>query len=132
MSSTKYLDEFLLDDKGQITKDVMDTIKDYCGLFAFVLSICNDTGLSDQAKAALIKNIIESSLKFMDKRYMANLDLYKKRVTENLKVGRLFEALSEIPAKMQEDYEMGIEEARHFIYTEIRDILKILKIDLEI
>ncbi len=132
MSSTKYLDEFLLDDKGQITKDVMDTIKDYCGLFAFVLSICNDVALSDQAKVALIKNIIESSLKFMDKRYTANLNLYKKQVTENLKAGKLFEALSEIPAKMQEDYEMGIEEARHFIYTEVRDILKILKLDLEI
>jgi hypothetical protein len=68
----------------------------------------------------------------MDKRYTANLDLYKKQVTENLKAGKLFEALSEIPAKMQEDYEMGIEGARHFIYTEVRDILKILKSDLEI
>jgi len=131
-SSTKYLDDFLLDGKGQITKDVMDTIKDYCGLFAFIMTICNDTELSEQAKVALIRNIIESSLKFMDRRYAANLNLYKKQVTENLKSGKLFEALSEIPAKMQEDYEMGIEGARNFIYTEVRDILKILKIDLEI
>jgi len=132
MSSTKYLDEFLLDDRGKITKDVMDTIKDYCGLFAFVMSICNDQILSDQAKADLIRNIVESSLKFMSKRYLTNLNLYNKQVTDNLKTGKLFEALSEIPAKMQEDYEMGIEEARHFIYTEVRDILKILKINLEI
>lgn len=96
------------------------------------MSICNDLALSDLEKSALIRNIIESSLKFMDKRYTANLTLYKKQVTDNLKAGKLFEALSEIPAKMQEDYEMGIEEARHFIYTEVRDILKILNSNLEI
>jgi len=132
MSSTKYLDELLLDNKGQVTKDVMDTVKGYCGLFAFILSICNNDALSDKGKAALVGNIIEASLKFMAKRYTANLNLYKKQVTNNLKSGKLFEALSEIPAKMQEDYEMGIEDARHFIYVEVRDILRILQVDLDI
>jgi hypothetical protein len=132
MSNTKYLDDFLLDDKGCITKEVMDAVKDYCGLFAFISSICNNESLSPQGKSKLIRNIIEASLKFMAKRYTANLNLYKKQVTNNLKSGKLFEALSEIPAKMQEDYEMGIEDARHFIYVEVRDILRILQVDLDI
>jgi len=132
MSSTKYLDEFMLDDKGQVTKDVMDTIKDYCGLFAFVMTICGHDEFSNHEKKALINNIIESSLKFMGRRYQANLSLYKKQVTANLQAGKLFETLSEIPAKMQEDYEIGIEDARHFLFAEVQDILKILKTDLEL
>lgn len=131
-SSTKYLDEILLDDKGLVSRDVMDSVKGYCGLFGFVLSICNNPALSDDQKSRLILNILDASMKFMTRRYEFNLELYRKHVSENLQKGQLFKTLSEIPAKMQEDYEMGLEEARQYLLIEIRDILKILNIELNI
>ena len=131
-SSTKYLDNLLLDDRGKVTKEVMDTIKGYCGLFGFVLSVCNNTHLDDSEKAKLILNILESSLIFMTKRYEINLELYNKHVTDNLQTGKLFESLSVLPAQMREDFELGLNEAHEFLLTEVRDILKILEIDLDI
>lgn len=132
LSSTEYLDQVLLDDVGLITRDVMDTVKGYCGIFAFVLSICNNDDMTDAKKSKMISNIITSSLSFMQRRYEANLDLYRRQVSENLEHGQLFKSLSEIPAKMQEDYELGIKEAEKFLLTEIRDILKIINKDLDI
>lgn len=131
-SSTEYLDELLLSDIGLITRDTMDTVKGYCGTFAFVMSICNNDNLTDEKKVKLIDSIISSSILFMEKRYKANLDIYRKHASENLKQGKLFEALSEIPAKMQEDYEVGLRDAKSFLLTEVRDILKILNEDLDI
>jgi len=131
-SSTEYLDKLILDDKGLIIKDSVESIKGYCGLFAFVLSICGNENLTDKDKISLINNIIEASLGFMRKKYEANLDIYNRQASENLESGNLFKSLSQLPAKMREDFEVGLEETRDLLYTEIRDILKILKIDLDL
>lgn len=131
-SSTKYLDEIMLDGKGLVTKDVLSDTKGYCGLFAFILSICSLEHVSDKEKARLINNVLDSAMKFMARKYEANLTLYNRQASENLEAGKFFKTLSEMPAKMREDFEMGIEEARHFLKIEAMDILKILKIDLEL
>jgi len=131
-SSTKYLDMMVLDEKGEVVKDVMESIKGYCGFFAFILSVGDRESISNEEKSHLIKQIIESSLLFMSKKYETNLKLYHQHVTENLDSGNKFEKLSLTPAKMREDFEMGLEEARRYLYIEARDIIKILKLDLEI
>lgn len=130
-SSTEYLDRLMLDDKGLVTKEVMTDVKGYCGLFAFILSIVN-MDVSDSEKVRLINNVLDAAMKFMTKKYEANLSLYTRYVSENLESGKLFESLSVLPAKMREDFEMGIEEAHHFLMTEVRDILSILKVDLDL
>jgi hypothetical protein len=132
MSSTKYLDALILDQQGMVTKDVMDSLKGYCGLFSFIHVICRDNMLDNKAKIKLIDNVINSSLSFLRRKYEADIDLYNKQVTENLKTGKLFESLSVMPAKMREDFELGLEDARNFMYIEIKDILKILNIKLDI
>lgn len=131
-SSTEFLDKLMLDGTGLVTKEVMNDVKGYCGLFGFVLSVCNTPKISDAEKARLINNVIDSAMKFMIKKYEANLALYNRQAVQNLESGKLFKTLSEMPAKMREDYEAGIAEARKFLKIEIRDILEIMKIDLEI
>jgi len=131
-SSTKYLDKLILDEKGLITKEVMSDVKGYCGLFAFILSISSIEFLSKTEKARLINNVLDSAMMFMTRKYEANLTLYNRQVSENLESGQLFKTLSELPAKMREDFESGIDEARHFLSVEARDILLTLKIDLKI
>ena len=130
-SSTKYLDQLILDSKGLVVRETMNEIKCYCGLFAFVLSVCS-MDITDDSKAKLINNILDSSMKFMYRKYEANLDIYTKHASENLESGKLFESLSLLPAKMREDFEMGLAEAKHFLKTEILDILTILQIDLKL
>jgi len=132
MSSTKYLDALILDRQGEVTKDTMDSLKGYCGLFAFVHAICRDDTLNYKAKVKLINNVIDASLNFLRKKYEVDIELYNKQVTENLKTGKLFESLSVLPAKMREDFELGLEDARDFMYIEIKDILRILNIDLDL
>ena len=131
-SSTEYLDKLILDEKGLITKEVMMEVKNYCGLFAFILSVSNIEYLSKTEKARLINNVLDSAMIFMTRKYEANLSLYNKQISENLEAGKLFKTLSELPAKMREDFEVGIDEARNFIAIEARDILSILKIDLKL
>jgi len=131
MSSTEYLDGVVLDDKGKVVKDVMESIKVYCGFFGFISSICV-SDLSKESKERLISNIIESSLTFMTKKYEANLKLYSAHTSKNMQKGNLFDSLSIKPAKMREDFEMGLKEARKYLYIEARDILKILNSDLEV
>lgn len=131
-SSTKYLDELMLDGKGLVTRDVLADTKGYCGLFAFILSICSLEHVTDEQKVKLINNVLDSAMKFMTRKYEANLTLYNRQASENLEAGKIFKTLSEMPAQMREDFEMGIEEARHFLRMEAKDILKILKIDLDI
>lgn len=130
-SSTKYLDQMILDSRGLITREAMNEIKNYCGLFAFVLSICS-MEITDEGKVRLINSIIDSSIKFMYKKHEANLDIYNRQVSENLEAGKLFESLSSLPAKMREDFEIGIATAKTFLRAEITDILSILNIDLKI
>ena len=132
MSSTKYLDAVILDQQGKVTKDTMDAIKGYCGLFAFIHIICKDDDLNDKAKVRLINNVIDASLSFLYKKYETDIELYNKQVLENLKAGKLFESLSVMPAKMREDFELGLKEAKDFMYIEIRDILHILDINLDL
>lgn len=131
MSSTEYLDKVIMNDKGMIVKDVMDSIKLYCGLFGFISSVCN-ADLSKEVKERLITNIIESSLAFMTKKYEANLQMYTSQISKSVEKGNKFNALSIKPAKMREDFEMGLEEAKKYLYIETRDILKILNSDLEV
>lgn len=131
-SSTKYLDKLMLDEKGLVTKEVMADVKGYCGLFAFILSICSVTNITDEEKARLINNVLESAMTFMTRKYEANLTLYTRQASENVESGKMFKSLAELPAKMREDFEMGITEARHFLKVEAKDILTILKIDLEL
>lgn len=132
MSSTEYLDKLMLDEKGLIVKEVMADVKGYCGLFAFILSITSMNHLTDREKAGLINNVLDSAMTFMTRKYEANLTLYTRQASENLESGKLFKSLAELPAKMREDFEMGIDEAKHFIRVEAKDILTILKSDLEI
>ena len=131
-SSTEYLDELVLDDKSLIIRDSIESIKNYCGLFGFVLGVSNDDALDDRQKAELIKNIIKASIEFLRKKYEANLEIYNRQACENLETGKLFKSLSELPAKMREDFEAGLSEAEEFMYIEIRDILKILNMNLDI
>jgi len=131
-SSTKYLDRLVLDAKGLVTKEVMTDVKGYCGLFAFILSICNTPNITDAEKIRLINNVLDSAMIFMTRKYEANLTLYTREASENLESGKLFKSLSELPAKMREDFEMGIAEAKHFLRVEARDILSILKVDFDI
>ena len=131
-SSTEYLDKLMLDDKSLITKEVMSEVKNYCGLFAFVLSIGSIEYLSKTERAKLINNVLDSAMMFMTRKYEANLSLYNRQVSENLEAGKLFKTLSELPAKMREDFELGINDARNFLAIEAKDILSILKIDLKL
>lgn len=131
-SSTEHLDNLVLDDRSLVVRDSLDSIKGYCGLFAFVLSICNNTNLDDIEKVQLIHNIVDASISFMERKYEVNLEIYNRNVMDNLEEGKLFESLSELPAKIREDFEIGLQDTREYLFMEIRDILTILKINLEL
>jgi len=131
-SSTEHLDNIILDEVSLVVRDSLEGIKDYCGLFAFVLSICNNDELDEQGKINLIRNIVDASISFMRKKYEVNLAIYNSKAAENLEKGKLFESLSLLPAKMRDDFEAGLEETRKYLFIEIRDILSILNINLEL
>lgn len=123
--STKYLDNAVLDNAGKITKEVVESFKSYCGLFSLVFSIYN-TKMPDDKKDKLLKAIVNSTLEFMEKRYQVNLNLYLAQATSEVEKGRFFEVFSAIPARMQEDYERGLEDARELILMEIDGIVRII------
>ncbi len=129
-SSTEYLDDVLLDSKGLVVRDVMEAFKGYCGLFSFVLSISQMDNLSGKDKLRLIKKLLDTSMLFMVRKYKANLDIYNQRIQEKPKPGKRFNDSVIVPLKLQEDYELGIEEAKQLLYVEIEDIFKILNINL--
>jgi hypothetical protein len=130
-SSTEYLDSLLLEGEGLVVRDVMDAFKGYCGLFSFVLSISQMDNLSNSKKITLIKEILDSSMLFMVRKYKANLEVYNRIIEDRPEPGKRFNDSVVVPLKLQEDYELGIEEAKQLLYIEIEDILKILNIDLE-
>ena len=107
-SSTEYLDKIMLDDKGLVTKEVLSEIKGYCGLFGFIISICNTPNIGKEEKAKLINNVLDSAINYMRRKYEANLSLYSQHASKNLESGKLFKTLSELPAKMREDYEAAL------------------------
>ena len=110
----------------------MSAAREYCGFFGFLHSIVLDDRLDNREKAILINQTIEVFFRFMTKKYEVDLSLYKEYAVENLEKGRAFEALSVMPAKMIEDFSAGLLDAKKFLYMEIRDILAILKSDIEI
>jgi hypothetical protein len=124
-NTTEFLDSALLDDAGMITKEVLESFKAYCGLFSLVFGIYN-TDMPDDKKNTLLKAIVNSTLEFMEKRYRINLDLYLAQAAKDAEKGALFETFSVIPARMQEDYERGIEDARELISIEIDGIVRII------
>lgn len=132
MSSTKYLDFLVMDERGKIVKETMSAAREYCGFFGFLHSIVLDDRLDNREKANLINQTIEVFFRFMTKKYEVDLSLYKEYAVENLEKGRAFEALSVMPAKMIEDFSAGLLDAKKFLYMEVRDILAILKSDIEI
>lgn len=132
MSSTKYIDKTFLDEKGLIVRESLDSIKNYCGLFAFVYGICRDEALSDEQRVKLINNIIKVTLDVTKKKYKLNLKIYNQMASENLEPGKVFSSLVDTPAKMQEAYEAGIKEVRKYLYMEIYDIISVLGIELDL
>lgn len=123
--STKYLDQAVLDEAGIITKEVIESFKSYCGLFSLVFSIYN-TNMPDAKKDKLLKAIVNSTLEFMEKRYQININFYLAQAADNVEKGKLFETLSAIPARMQDDCDRGLEDARELISMEIEGIVKII------
>jgi len=132
MSNTKYLDFMVLDERGKIIKETMAAAREYCGFFGFIHGIVLDDRLDNKEKADLINQTIEVFFRFMTKKYEVDLSLYKEYAVENLEKGRTFEALSVMPAKMIEDFSAGLLDAKKFLYMEVRDILVVLKSDIEI
>lgn len=130
-SSTEYLDDMLLDSKGLVVRDVMEAFKGYSGLFAFVLSISQMDNLSGKDKLRLIKKLLDTSMLFMIRKYKANLEIYNQGIEEKPEPGKRFNDSVIVPLKLQEDYELGIEEAKRLLYVEIEDIFKILNINLD-
>jgi len=131
-SSTTYLDDLFLDQQGLVTREVMDSIKEYCGLFSFVHGVCRDDLITEANKVKLINSVIDAALTIQYKKHKANVELYKQQVSENIKTGKLFQSLAVLPAKMTEDFEIGLDNAKEYLYEEIRDILKILNIQLDL
>lgn len=123
--STKYLDDALLDEAGVITKEVLESFKSYCGLFALIFSIYN-TNMPDSKKDTLLKAIVNSTLEFMEKRYQVNLSFYLAQASKDVEKGKLFETFSAVPARMQEEYERGLEDARELISMEIEGMVRII------
>jgi len=123
--TTKYLDDAFLDDAGVITKEVIESFKSYCGLFALIFSIYN-TRMSEEKKDTLLKAIVTSTLEFMEKKYQINLNLYLTQAATTAEKGRLFEVFSAIPTTMEENYKRGLEDARELIHMEIDGIVRII------
>lgn len=132
MSSTEYIDKKLLDEKGLIIRESLDSIKNYCGLFAFVYGICRDDDLDDDQKIKLINNVIKVTLDVTRKKYKLNLKIYNQQAFENLEPGKAFTSLVDTPAKMQEAYEAGMKEVKTYLYMEIYDIMTVLGIELDL
>lgn len=124
--TTKFLDKALLDGAGMITKEVIESFKLYGGLFALIFSIYN-TNIPDSKKDTLLKAIVNSTLEFMEKRYQVNLSFYLAQASKDVEKGKLFETLSAVPARMQEEYERGLEDARELIAMEIDGIVRVIR-----
>ena len=132
MSSTKYLDFMALDDSGEIIKETMNAARSYCGFFGFIHGVVLDDRLNNKEKAALINQTIDVFFSFMARKYDIDIKLYTDYAVENLEKGKAFETLSLLPAKMIEDASVGLTESKKFLYMEVRDILEVLKSDIEI
>lgn len=124
-NTTKYLDDAFLDAAGVITKEVIESFKNYCGLFSLIFSIYN-TRMPEDKKDKLLKAIVNSTLEFMEKRYQINLDLYLAQAATTAENGRLFEALLAVPVNMRENYERGLLDAKELIHMEIDGIIKVI------
>lgn len=122
--STKYLNDTFLDGKGLVIKDVLDVFKTNCGLFALLFSIYSNKDISNSKKEHLVKAMLKSTMEFMEYKYQVNLDLYERYALDNLEKGKKFEALAEVPAKLVEDYELGLKEANEILMLEIDNIIK--------
>jgi len=122
-SSTKYLDEHLIDGVGHVTKDTIDIFKSNCGLFGLVFSVYSNKELSVSKKECLINALLSSTFELMELKYKLNLEMYEKYALENIEDGKKFELLSVIPAQIKEDYEAGLKEAKELIVKEIEGIV---------
>jgi hypothetical protein len=121
-SSTKYLDDYLIDDVGHIVKDTIDIFKGNCGLFSLVFSVYSNKDLSVSKKERLINALLSSTFELMGLKYKLNLEMYEKYALEHMEYGNKFELLSMIPAQIKEDYEAGLKEARELLVKEIEGI----------
>lgn len=122
-SSTKYLDEHLIDGTGLVVRDTIDIFKGNCGLFALVFSIYSNRELSTDKKERLINALLSSTFELMELKYKFNLELYEQQALANMEDGNKFELLSEIPAQIVEDYEAGLKEAKTLLVKEIDGII---------
>lgn len=123
-SSTKYLDDHLIDGPGHVVKDTMEIFKTNCGLFALVFSVYSNKDLSVSKKERIVNALLDSTFDLMQLKYKFNLELYEKYALENLGDGDKFELLSKIPAQLEEDYETGLKEARVLLVQEIDNIIE--------
>lgn len=123
-SSTKYLDDHLIDGTGRVVRDTMEIFKINCGLFALIFSLYSNKDLSDDKKERIVNALLDSTFDLMELKYKFNLELYEKYALENLEGGNKFELLSKIPAQLMEDYEAGLKEARVLLVKEIDNIVE--------
>lgn len=130
-SSTKHLDAAYLDDKAAVVMDTIKEIKSYCGLFAFVASICMYFE-DDDVKKGRIRFILKASLEFMKKKYEANINVYLSNISKHDNTGMVYSRFMKEPVKMRNDFESGLIEAEKMLRSEINDILLILGEDFRI
>lgn len=124
-SSTKYLDDYLIDGQGEVVKDTIDVFKSNCGFFSLVFSVYSNKDLSVSKKERLINALLSSTFELMELKYKLNLEMYEKYALEHIDDiddGNKFELLSMIPAQLKEDYEAGLKEARELLVKEIESI----------
>jgi len=130
-SSTKHLDAAYIDDRAAVVMDTIKEIKNYCGLFAFVASVCMYFE-DDDIKKGRIKFILKASLEFMKKKYEANINVYLSNVSKKDNTGMVYNRFMKEPVKMRDDFESGLIEAEKMLKSEINDILLILGEDFRI
>ena len=122
-SSTKYLDDHLIDGPGHVVKDTMEIFKSNCGIFGLIFSVYSNRELSTDKKERLINALLSSTFELMELKYKFNLELYEQQALANMEDGNKFELLSEIPAQIVEDYEAGLKEAKTLLVKEIDGII---------
>jgi hypothetical protein len=130
-SSTKHLDAAYLDDKAAVIRDTIKEIKSYCGLFAFVASICMYFE-DDDVKKGRINFILKASMEFMKKKYEANINVYLSNISNIDNTGMVYNRFIKEPDKMRNDFEYGLVDAEEILRNEINDILLILGEDFRI
>jgi IMP cyclohydrolase len=130
-SSTKHLDDAYLDDRAAVIRDTIKEIKSYCGLFAFVASICMYYE-DDEVKKGRIDFILKASMEFMKKKYEANINVYLNNVSKKDNTGMVFSRFIKEPYNMRNTFEFGLVDAEEILRNEINDILLILGEDFRI